>query len=321
MVRPNRRAVPALIGAFLLSLFTIFPASANNVAQTLPFSQTWTNTSCSTSTMTGPDVPAGVEGFLGQGLTSANDVDPQTVLGESTFRGTSTSSESDRSCPSRTAASPNSSLPIPCRVTGLGHGRCALPSVPSQYRVARTSRSRITSATSTGPPMRTSSSPCSSAPGTAAISRTFPPATSPTRRRASAASLVTPVSAVLPAGHNQPLLQVRVITTKPSETTNGWASTTSRCGRIPDPRRPDTDAHADGAHPHADADSDTDSPTPPPAAIKISQVYGGGGGRRRDPVRTTSSSCTTATEADVLACRLVSPVRRRRREQHGSRPL
>ena len=91
MVRHHRLTVPALIAAFLLGLITIVPATANNTAQTLPFSQNWSNTSQINSPdnwATGgpaPNTPGvqGVIGFLGQDITTAIDADPQTLLGVS----------------------------------------------------------------------------------------------------------------------------------------------------------------------------------------------------------------------------------------------
>ena len=79
MVRHHRLTVPALIAAFLLGLITIVPAAANNTAQTLPFSQNWSNTSL----INLPRQPdhrwartqhtrrSGVIGFLGQDITTA----------------------------------------------------------------------------------------------------------------------------------------------------------------------------------------------------------------------------------------------------------
>ena len=83
MVRPNRRAAPALIATLLLSLFTIVPTSANNEIQTLPFTQDWSNTSLIVDSDDWSGVP-GVIGFLGQDITTATGTDPQTLLGEST---------------------------------------------------------------------------------------------------------------------------------------------------------------------------------------------------------------------------------------------
>ena len=53
MVRPNRHSVPALISAFLLSLFTIIPAAANNTAQSLPSPRTGRTSVRSRSATTG----------------------------------------------------------------------------------------------------------------------------------------------------------------------------------------------------------------------------------------------------------------------------
>lgn len=57
------------------------PAAADPVAQPLPFSQDWSNPDLITTDDDWSGVP-GIVGFRGDGLTSANDVDPQTVLGE-----------------------------------------------------------------------------------------------------------------------------------------------------------------------------------------------------------------------------------------------
>lgn len=54
----------------------------NNTAQTLPFTQNWTTTTLITANDDWSGVP-GIEGYLGQSLTAATGVDPQTVLGVS----------------------------------------------------------------------------------------------------------------------------------------------------------------------------------------------------------------------------------------------
>jgi len=56
---------------------------ANNTAQALPFAQAWTNTGLITANDNWSGVP-GIEGFLGQDLTTATGTDPQTILGIST---------------------------------------------------------------------------------------------------------------------------------------------------------------------------------------------------------------------------------------------
>jgi predicted extracellular nuclease len=79
MVRPNRHSVAALVSAFLLSLFTIIPASANNVAQPLPLTQNWTNQSLISASDDWSGV-LGIEGYLGQNITTGIGTDPQTLL-------------------------------------------------------------------------------------------------------------------------------------------------------------------------------------------------------------------------------------------------
>ena len=64
----------------LLALAAIAsPGLADNTAQTLPFSQNWTNTALITVNDTWSGVP-GVQGFRGDGLAGATGVDPQTIL-------------------------------------------------------------------------------------------------------------------------------------------------------------------------------------------------------------------------------------------------
>src|SRR6266536_2308057 len=57
-------------------------ALADNTAQSLPFSQDWTNTGLITINDNWSGVP-GIVGFLGQDITTATGVDPQTLLGVS----------------------------------------------------------------------------------------------------------------------------------------------------------------------------------------------------------------------------------------------
>ena len=75
-----RIAVPLLIGAFLVGIIGILPVTANSSAQTLPFSQDWSNTGQITTDNVWTNVP-GVMGFLGNGLVpNIEGIDPQTVL-------------------------------------------------------------------------------------------------------------------------------------------------------------------------------------------------------------------------------------------------
>ena len=55
---------------------------ADQTAQTIPFSQNWTNTGLITANDTWSGV-AGIEGYLGQDMTAATGTDPQTLLGVS----------------------------------------------------------------------------------------------------------------------------------------------------------------------------------------------------------------------------------------------
>ena len=64
---------------FVALALVAVPARANSTAQTLPFAQNWTNTGLITVNDDWSGVP-GIEGFRGDGLTAANDVDAQTVL-------------------------------------------------------------------------------------------------------------------------------------------------------------------------------------------------------------------------------------------------
>ncbi len=59
------------------------PVGADTRPRALPFFQDWANTGLITASDDWSGV-AGVIGFRGDGLSSANDVDPQTVLGEGT---------------------------------------------------------------------------------------------------------------------------------------------------------------------------------------------------------------------------------------------
>jgi hypothetical protein len=72
---PFRVTVPTL--AFSLALASI--AGANSTPQVLPLSQDWSNTGLITANDDWSGVP-GIEGFRGDGLTAATGVDPQTVL-------------------------------------------------------------------------------------------------------------------------------------------------------------------------------------------------------------------------------------------------
>ena len=216
MIRQHRHTVPALVAAFLLSLVTVVPATADNTAQTVPFSQDWSNTGLITTNDNWSGVP-GVIGFLGQDITTGTGVDPQTLLTESTLTNdvdvipnqTNTAitnggvAEFAITDPvvalqgSGTADAPY--LLIHLDTTGVsnisvaynlrdidGTGDNAIQPVALQYRVG-------------------ASGNFTNLPDGFVADATSGPFE---------ATLVTPVSAALPAGaNNQPLVQVRIMTT------------------------------------------------------------------------------------------------------------
>jgi hypothetical protein len=71
-----------LLACVFTTNFTFLRVSANNTPQTLPFSQNWTANLITANDDWSP-VP-GIEGFLGQDITTATGVDPQTLLTTST---------------------------------------------------------------------------------------------------------------------------------------------------------------------------------------------------------------------------------------------
>jgi uncharacterized protein len=82
--------VPRRLSFLAIALFValVQRATANNTAQTLPFSQDWSNTGLITVNIleaptptSWPDVP-GIIGFRGDGMTAAIDVNPQTLTQE-----------------------------------------------------------------------------------------------------------------------------------------------------------------------------------------------------------------------------------------------
>ena len=82
----RRPAAVALIAIFLLTIIPALPVAANSNPQPLPFSQDWTDTSLIVTADDWSTVP-GVVGFLGQNLTTATGIDPQTVVTDSTVAG------------------------------------------------------------------------------------------------------------------------------------------------------------------------------------------------------------------------------------------
>ncbi len=73
------RALPFLA---LLLVIAAVPALADTTPQTLPLSQNWTTTTLITANDNWSGVP-GIEGYLGQDITTVTATDPQTLLGVS----------------------------------------------------------------------------------------------------------------------------------------------------------------------------------------------------------------------------------------------
>ena len=306
MVRPSRHSVAALISAFLLSLFTIIPASANNTAQPLPFSQNWTNTGLITAANW--NGVAGIEGYFGRDITTSTGIDPQTLLGVTADADLGVfENQTNIAITSGGVAEFELTDPV---VALQGSGTADAPYLLFHLDTtgAATSRSRTTCATSTAQPTtRFSQSPSSTESDPAATSRTSRRATSRTRRPAEHRHPRHTVIAVLPAAaNNQPLVQVRDHDDKrrqpPARAMSGLGSTTSPSspGRTLSPRRR---RHRSPVNP-----TPTPTPTPAPAAIKVSQVYGGGG----NAGATLQQRLHRAPQPDGRrrpVGRLVSPVR------------
>ena len=188
---------------------------ANGAAQTLPFSQNWSNTALISATNDWTLVP-GITGYRGDGLTGSTGTDPQTILTEGTAVVNVLANQTNPSTNttgavaefdtlanptvafqgSGTARAPN--LVITLGTTGFtginvaynlrdidGSADNAIQPVALQYRVGLTGNF-------TNVPV-----------GFVADATSGP----------SLATLVTPVSATLPAAaNNQPVVQVRIIT-------------------------------------------------------------------------------------------------------------
>ena len=75
----RRRPLLTLLALAALAVLVVPAARADGVAQPPPFAQDWSNTGLITANDIWSGVP-GIEGYRGDGLTTANDVDPQTVL-------------------------------------------------------------------------------------------------------------------------------------------------------------------------------------------------------------------------------------------------
>ena len=97
-------AAITLVCALVVLIGGAGSASADTVAQPLPFSQDWTNIGLVTTDDSWAGVP-GVIGYRGDGLTAASDVDPQTVTAD----GSTTPVDATRTRSTRTPSRPEAS--------------------------------------------------------------------------------------------------------------------------------------------------------------------------------------------------------------------
>jgi predicted extracellular nuclease len=285
MVRPHRRTVPALIAALLLSLFTIIPTSANNATQGLPFAQNWSNEGQITISDNWSGV-LGIEGYLGQDITAATGVDPQTLLGVS-----SATNDLDIIANQTNTAITNGGVaefqtvgPEPVSLTDAtvalqGSGTADAPylllhldttgaaNVTVSYNLRDIDGTTDNSIQPVALQFRVGSSG-----DFTNIPAGFVPDAS---EGPSLATLVTPVSALLPAAaNNQPLIQVRIMTTN-AVGNDEWVGVDD-INVTGEPFVEPTPTPTPEASP---TPTPTPTPTPvaTPAPITISQVYGGGG--------------------------------------------
>ncbi len=206
-----RKVIASTLAVCLASGF----AAANNTAQTLPFSQDWTNVGLITVDNDWSAVP-GIQGFLGDGITGATGVDPQTLLAADD-PGTLNVNANETNPNTVTAGGPTEYEIANPVVALAGSGTADAPYL--KLYLNTTGQSGVTLAYnlrdidgSTDNAVQPfalhfrvgSSGNFTNVPAAFVADATTGP---------SLATLVTPVCAVLPAGaDNQPLVEVRVMT-------------------------------------------------------------------------------------------------------------
>ena len=214
---PLRGAVTA--AAAFLSLFAAVALIADNVGQTLPFSQAWTDTGLITTSDDWSGV-AGITGYRGDGLVASTGVDPQTVTADGTAAPTAVVDvNANQTTPNTFTTGGVAEFHITDPVVALqGSGTADAPFLLAS--VVTTGLQSITVAYN----LRDVDGSADNAVQPVALqfrvgssgSFTNVPAgfVSDASTGPSLATLVTAVSAVLPAAaNNQPLVQIRVITT------------------------------------------------------------------------------------------------------------
>ena len=210
---PLRGAVTAV--AAFLSLFAAVALIADNVAQMLPFSQAWTDISLITVDNTWTGVP-GINGHRGDDITTSTGTDPQTLLADGTA--TPLNVEANETNPNTFATGGVAEFHIADPTIALnGSGTADAPFI--LVTVSTTGLQSITVAYN----LRDLDGSVDNAVqpvalhfrvGTSGVFTNVPAGfVADATTGPSLATLVTPVSAVLPAAaSNQPVVQIRMMT-------------------------------------------------------------------------------------------------------------
>jgi uncharacterized protein len=206
----------AVLGAVLL-LFGLVPvaAQANSTAQNLPFSQNWSDIGLISVNDDWSLVP-GIDGFLGQDLTTATGTDPQTLLGSSVVVNDLDviANQTNTSIGNGGVAEFQIADPV---IALNGSGTADAPNIvltlntsgANAVAVSYSLRDLDGSADNSVQPVAVQYRVGNSGDFTNIAAGFVPDATS----GPSLATLVTPVAVTLPANaDNQPVVQVRVIT-------------------------------------------------------------------------------------------------------------
>ena len=205
--------------AAALSIFAAIVMIADSTSQSLPFSQNWSNAGLITTSDDWTGVP-GIIGYRGDGLTASTGVDPQTVVADGTL--TPVDVNANQTAPNTFTTGGVSEFEITDPVVALqGSGTADAPFILLHLNstglqavtVAYNLRDIDGSADNAVQPVALQFRAGSSGDFTNVPAGFVPDATT----GPGLATLVTPVNVVLPAAaDNQPVLQVRVITTDAS---------------------------------------------------------------------------------------------------------